>query len=44
MKKNYSFKNEISTPKKATIDFLLNFSKSIFVIRTQNKNFIVSKN
>jgi len=44
MKKNYNLKNSVLTPKKDTIDFLLSFSKSMAVIRTKNKSFIVSKN
>ena len=44
MKKNYNLKNSVLTPKKATIDFLLSFSKSMAVIRTKNKSFVVSKN
>jgi len=44
MKKNYPLKNPILMPKKSTIDFLLNFSKSIAVLQANNKKFIVSKN
>lgn len=44
MKKNYPLKNSILMPKKSTIDFLLNFSKSIAVIKTNHQKFIISKN
>ena len=44
MKKNYNLKNTVLTPKKSTVDFLLSFSKSITVMRTKNKSFVVSKN
>lgn len=44
MKKNYPLKNPILIPKKSTIDFLLSFSKSIAVIKTNHQRFIVSKN
>lgn len=44
MKKNYTLKNPILNPKKSTVDFLLNFSKSVVVMKANNKKFIVSKN
>ena len=44
MKKYYTLKKPYLSPKKTTIDFLLNFSKSIVVISSKNQNFIVSKN
>jgi hypothetical protein len=44
MKKNYNLENTVLTPKKATVDFLLSFSKSITVIRTKTQSFVVSKN
>lgn len=44
MKKNYSVKTSTLNPKKTTVDFLLNFSKSIAVITTKNKKYIISKN
>ena len=44
MKKKKTKKNPILMPKKSTIDFLLNFSKSIAVLQKNNKKFIVSKN
>ena len=42
--KNYTLKVPILTPKKSTIDFLLNFSKSVAVINANNKKYLVSKN
>jgi len=44
MKKNYNLNTTVLTPKKATVDFLLSFSKSIAVIRTKKQSFVVSKN
>ncbi|SHG78912.1 hypothetical protein SAMN02787100_4672 [Chryseobacterium sp. OV279] len=44
MKKNDSLKVKTLKPKKQTIDFLLNYSKSIEVVPTKNKNFPISKN
>ncbi|WP_374363183.1 hypothetical protein [Cloacibacterium sp.] len=44
MKKNYTLKVPILKPKKSTIDFLLNFSKSVAVINANNMKYLVSKN
>lgn len=44
MKKNDSLKVKTLKPKKQTIDFLLNFSKSVEVVKTKSKNFPISKN
>lgn len=44
MKKNDSLKVKTLKPKKQTIDFLLNYSKSLEVVSTKNKNFPISKN
>lgn len=42
MKKNDSLKVKTLKPKKQTIDFLLNFSKSLEIVKS--KNYPVSKN
>jgi len=41
MKKNYSLSQKISelNPKKETIDFIINYSKSLNVIKLNSKNF-----
>jgi len=44
MKNNYSLKNPVLNPKKSTVNFLLNFSKSIAVLNSNQKKFIISKN
>ncbi|MFN1218624.1 MULTISPECIES: hypothetical protein [Chryseobacterium] len=44
MKKNDSLKVKTLKPKKQTIDFLLNYSKSLEMVKAKNKNFPVSKN
>jgi hypothetical protein len=44
MKKNDSLKVKTLKPKKQTIDFLLNYSKSLELVKTKSKNFPVSKN
>lgn len=44
MKKNYSFEKQILRPKKSTIDFLLNFSKSMSIVRIKNIEFVITKN
>ncbi|SHH82203.1 hypothetical protein SAMN05421866_3890 [Chryseobacterium oranimense] len=44
MKKNDSLKVKTLKPKKQTIDFLLNYSKSLELVKTKSKNFHVSKN
>jgi len=44
MRKNDSLKVKTLKPKKQTIDFLLNFSKNLEVIKANNKNFPISKN
>lgn len=44
MKKNYQFAKIALLPKKSTIDFILNFSKSINSIKVSNLSFFISKN
>ncbi|EJL71117.1 hypothetical protein [Chryseobacterium populi] len=44
MKKNDSLKVKALKPKKQTIDFLLNFSKSLEIVKAKNKNYPISKN
>lgn len=44
MKKNDSLKVKTLKPKKQTVDFLLNFSKNLEVIKIKSKNFPISKN
>ncbi|WP_262483431.1 hypothetical protein [Chryseobacterium luteum] len=44
MNKNDSLKVKTLKPKKQTIDFLLNYSKSLEVVYAKNKNFPISKN
>ncbi|MFC5875358.1 hypothetical protein SAMN05443633_10671 [Chryseobacterium arachidis] len=44
MRKNDSLKVKALKPKKQTIDFLLNFSKSVEVVKTKSKNYPISKN
>jgi hypothetical protein len=44
MRKNDSLKVKTLKPKKQTIEFLLNFSKNLEVIKTKTKNFPISKN
>ncbi|CAD0222101.1 conserved protein of unknown function [Chryseobacterium sp. JV274] len=44
MKKNDSLKVKTLKPKKQTIDFLLNFSKSLEVVKSKSKNYPILKN
>ncbi len=44
MKKNDSLKVKTLKPKKETIDFLLNFSKNLEVLKIKDKNYPISKN
>ncbi|WP_300690315.1 hypothetical protein [Chryseobacterium sp.] len=44
MKKNDSLKVKTLKPKKQTIDFLLNFSKSIEIVESKSKNYPILKN
>lgn len=44
MKKNDSLKVKTLKPKKETIDFLLNYSKSLELVKSKSKNFPISKN
>lgn len=44
MKKNDSLKVKTLKPKKQTIDFLLNYSKNLNVLKIKDKNYPVSKN
>ncbi|ACU06648.1 hypothetical protein FIC_00173 [Flavobacteriaceae bacterium 3519-10] len=44
MKKNDTLNEKLLKPKKATIDFLLSYSKSMHVLKTKSKNQIVAKN
>gem|GEM_PF-169114 len=43
MKRNYNFARIVLMPKKKTIDFILNFSKSISAISLNKMDFIASK-
>ena len=43
MKKNYNFAKIVLMPKKKTIDFILNFSKSISAISLNKMDFIAFK-
>ncbi|WP_318848382.1 hypothetical protein [Chryseobacterium sp. JV558] len=44
MKKNDSLKVKTLKPKKQTIDFLLNFSKSLEIVKSKSKNYPILKN
>jgi len=44
MRKNDSLKVKTLKPKKETIDFLLNFSKNLEVLKIKDKNYPISKN
>ena len=44
MKKNDTLNENLLKPKRQTIEFLLNCSKSIEVLKTKSRNHIVSKN
>ncbi|MDR6921664.1 hypothetical protein J2Y40_002513 [Chryseobacterium sp. 2987] len=44
MKKNDSLKVKTLKPKKQTIDFLLNFSKSIEIVKSKGKSYPILKN
>ncbi|MCS3532358.1 hypothetical protein M2373_003778 [Chryseobacterium sp. JUb7] len=44
MRKNDSLKVKTLKPKKQTIDFLLNFSKGLEIVKTKNKNYPINKN
>ncbi|WP_426274516.1 hypothetical protein ACN9MN_10215 [Chryseobacterium sp. S-02] len=44
MKKNDSLKVKALKPKKETIEFLLNYSKSLEIVKTKAKNYPISKN
>ncbi|SDJ74352.1 hypothetical protein [Chryseobacterium jejuense] len=44
MKKNDSLKVKTLKPKKETIDFLLNFSKSLEIVKSKSKNYPITKN
>ncbi len=44
MKKNDTLNENLLKPKRQTVDFLLNYSKSIVVLKTTSKNHIVSQN
>ncbi len=44
MKKNDTLNAKLLKPKQETIDFLLNFSKSIDVVKAKKTTFIISKN
>ncbi|CAH0124415.1 hypothetical protein SRABI04_00069 [Chryseobacterium sp. Bi04] len=44
MKKNDSLKVKTLKPKKQTIDLLLNFSKSLEVVKSTSKNYTILKN
>ncbi|MDR6465514.1 hypothetical protein SAMN06265171_107173 [Chryseobacterium rhizoplanae] len=44
MKKNDSLKVKTLKPKKQTINFLLNFSKSLEIVKSKSKNYPILKN
>ncbi len=44
MKKNDSLKVKTLKPKKQTVDFLLNFSKNLGIVKIKDKNYSISKN
>jgi hypothetical protein len=44
MKKNDSLKVKTLKPKKQTIDFLLNFSKGLEIVKGKSKNYPILKN
>lgn len=44
MKKIDSFTPKLMKPKKETIEFIKQFSKSVDVLKTKNKKILVSKN
>lgn len=44
MKKNYNVEQFTLLPKKSTIDFLLQFSKSVSFVKGNHLGFLVSKN
>ncbi len=44
MKKNDTLSKKLLKPRKQTIDFLLQYSKSIETVKTKTKMVIVSKN
>ncbi|MDR6699710.1 hypothetical protein J2W57_003113 [Chryseobacterium ginsenosidimutans] len=44
MRKNDSLKVKTLKPKKQTIEFLLNFSKNLEVVKTERKSYPISKN
>lgn len=44
MKKNDTLNEKILKPKKATVDFLLNYSRNLNVLTGLSKNYLVSKN
>ncbi len=44
MKKNDFLKEKLLKPKKQTVDFLLNYSKSLCALKTRSKIQIVSQN
>lgn len=44
MKNNDSLNVKLLEPKRKTIDFILNFSKAISVLKIKNKSFVLVKN
>jgi|TARA_X000001036_G_scaffold156682_1_gene148830 hypothetical protein len=45
MEKNYFFQEEISLePKRKTINFILNYSKSIKVLKSKTESYIIDLN
>tara|TARA_B100000579_G_scaffold437267_1_gene465929 strand:- start:508 stop:645 length:138 start_codon:yes stop_codon:yes gene_type:complete len=45
MEKNYFFQEEISLePKRKTINFILNYSKSIKVLKSKKESYIIDLN
>lgn len=44
MKKFDTLNKKLLKPRKQTVDFLLNFSKSTTVLKTKTKSIVISKN
>lgn len=44
MKENDALKEKVLKPKKQTIDFLIQYSRSIEMVKGKRKSFLISKN
>lgn len=44
MKENDTLKEKVLNPKKQTIDFLIQYSRSIKMVKGKRKSFLISKN